>query len=81
MHEIFFIAQQTAGLTLGASKCVLVPLVDSDFDGVSEYLGSWLRRWLPSWASFQICLSAEYLGIAMGPSAASKQWVKPVTRA
>eukprot|EP00973_Karenia_brevis_P054453 7567212-Karenia_brevis.AAC.1 len=74
MFKVFDRAQKIAGLALGPAKCVLVPLGPFDFSAVKHALGAWLDRWVPEWATFKICPSAEYLGVEMGPGAMSKQW-------
>eukprot|EP00973_Karenia_brevis_P066426 9233662-Karenia_brevis.AAC.1 len=67
VHKIFQVAEEVAGLTLKAPKCVLVPLSAPLSPRLIEVLRDFLRARVAPWAQFAISSSAEYLGIWLGP--------------
>ena len=61
LFPIFQSAQSIAGLILKPSKCNLVVLVQLN-DVLHAQIKAWLAANLPSWAGFQVCCTAKYLG-------------------
>eukprot|EP00973_Karenia_brevis_P022091 3038886-Karenia_brevis.AAC.1 len=74
--RIFDTCEGLSGLTLGASKCVLIPSNRKCSAQTCENLRCWLECHIPKWSTFAVEGSAEYLGIQIGPTAAAEQWSK-----
>ena len=74
LKPIFDLALRTAGLKLKPSKCVIVPLHSACDEACQRSVHAWIADHIPCWSCFKIEGTAKYLGVWMGPAAATMQW-------
>ena len=67
--SLFKILQQVSGLSLKASKCVLIPLGEVFDSNLIAKVRQFLHDNLPAWSSFRVESYGEYLGVLVGPGA------------
>ena len=78
VFQIFHEAEVCAGLVLKPKKCFIIPLFSALSDSVVYNIRALLTSSLPAWQDFNIVATAEYLGIWLGPNAASRNWTTPL---
>ena len=76
VSRVFRLCKFLANLDLTFLYCALVPLVP-DHLGATVHLKAWLSSHVPPWRDLPLDTSAPYLGLHIGPHAASRYWVKP----
>ena len=64
-----------AGLSLGHSKCYIVPVSPPFCSQTVSVFKDFLASHIPEWIDFQITSAAEYLGIWQGPGAGNMHWI------
>ena len=76
--KAFDIFAKFSGLHLGHAKCCIV--LNSVVASPSNIalVKAWLIQNIPNWSNFCISNHAKYLGIQMGPSAGSVQWLDSI---
>ena len=70
---IVWSAESIAGLRLNANKCVIVPVVRPEL-GFVPVIRRWLSSNIPAASDMQIVFAGKYLGLHLGPRAASVVW-------
>ena len=74
LAEIFLAAERLAGLTLKPVKCFIVPLFAPCTPDTTMYIRDYLVQYRLAWKDFSITATAEYLGVWLGPAAATRNW-------
>lgn len=75
--RLFSTLQAMAGLRLKSKKCVMIPLWSITGWGALKML---LREEIPSWGDFELDTKDKYLGVYLGPGAASLSWEGPLKK-
>jgi len=77
LEHVFQSAEELAGLILGHSKCVIIPLSSPLDSQLHELIAEWLKKNIPKWATFRIASAGKYLGFMAGPASNATQWTDP----
>ena len=78
-HTVFRVFAILTGLEISAKKTVFV-ICSKNFVLDAGKLREWLAQHLPDWLDATICETGEYLGVWLGPRAASRQFRKPFAK-
>jgi len=77
LEPVFQLAAELAGLVLGHSKCIIIPLsAPLDYD-LKTHIANWIKSNIPSWKAFRIDSAGKYLGFMVGPASGASQWTAP----
>jgi len=75
LNGIFGACSKATGLHLKEKKCMLVPTGCAFSPKIEDEVKSWLREFLPDWASFAVKEKGKYLGCWMSPAVTPEiQW-------
>ena len=74
-HKIFMLDRNAACLKLGHKQCFLVPVAHALPLHIITIIKDFLTSRIPDWADFNIPVTAEYLGIWLGPKSSGKQFI------
>jgi len=77
LEPIFQSAEELAGLILGHSKCVIIPLSSPLDTQLRKLIAEWIKKNTPKWATFRIASAGKYLGFMVGPASNATQWTDP----
>ena len=80
IFELFHWFRKVSGLALKPRKCNMILTVCECSVGTLRTIRRWLQLWFPAWAGFQICDTAKYLGLYLGPQASKHQWKLPLDK-
>ena len=74
LQPVFQLASVSAGLRLKPSKCIVIPVFGEFSEDAKRAVMNWLEENIHDWSRFSVRSTAKYLGIWMGPAAATQQW-------
>jgi hypothetical protein len=80
LSRIFDAARSVAGLSLKASKCVIIPVCGFFTNDLSNAVRAWLISHLPDWGEFKVSAAGKYLGASVGPAAGRTLWTNAANK-